>query len=64
MRHPRGAPHPCVTIAVPGSLTLSADFKTENEHRLEICEAGRWLHQKEYVAAATSNTSKARPGSG
>jgi L-fuculose-phosphate aldolase len=36
---------------------LSADFKTENEHRLEICDVGRWLHQKEYVAASDGNLS-------
>jgi L-fuculose-phosphate aldolase len=36
---------------------LSAEYKTENEHRLEICEIGRRLHQKEYVAASDGNLS-------
>lgn len=33
------------------------DYKSENEHRLEICEAGRWLHQKGFVAASDGNIS-------
>ena len=28
------------------------EYKSENEHRLEICETGRWLHQKGFVAAS------------
>lgn len=41
---------------------MSAEFKTENEHRLEICETGRRLHQKEYVAASDGNLSVRLPG--
>ncbi len=36
---------------------LALDYKTENEHRQEICETGRWLHQKSYVAASDGNIS-------
>lgn len=32
-------------------------IKTEGELRREICEIGRWLHQKEYVAAYDGNIS-------
>ncbi len=32
-------------------------FQSENEHRQEICEAGRWLHQKGFVAASDGNIS-------
>ncbi len=39
-----------------------SDYKTENEHRLEICEAGRWLHQKGFVAASDGNLSVRLPG--
>ncbi len=38
------------------------DHKSENEHRLEICEAGRWLHQKGFVAASDGNISVRLPG--
>jgi L-fuculose-phosphate aldolase len=41
---------------------LAADFKTENEHRQDICETGRWLHQKSYVAASDGNISIRLPG--
>ena len=39
-----------------------ADYKSENEHRLEICETGRWLHQKGFVAASDGNISVRLPG--
>ena len=39
-----------------------AEFKTENEHRQDICEAGRWLHQKGFVAASDGNISVRLPG--
>ena len=38
------------------------EFKTENEHRLEICETGKWLHQKGFVAASDGNISVRLPG--
>src|SRR5436305_3615007 len=38
------------------------DYKSENEHRLEICETGRWLHQKGFVAASDGNLSVRLPG--
>ena len=31
--------------------------KTEDEHRREICEVGRWVHQREYIAATDGNLS-------
>ncbi|MEE9234570.1 MAG: class II aldolase/adducin family protein [Candidatus Acidoferrales bacterium] len=31
--------------------------KTEDEHRREICEVGRWVHQREYIAATDGNIS-------
>src|SRR5207302_10615559 len=34
------------TITRFGATWTMADYKSENEHRLEICETGRWLHQK------------------
>ena len=37
------------------------EYKSENEHRLEICEAGKWLHQKGYVAASDGNLSVRLP---
>jgi L-fuculose-phosphate aldolase len=37
------------------------EYKSENEHRLEICEAGRWLHQKGFVAASDGNLSVRLP---
>ncbi len=36
---------------------MASEFKTENEHRHEICEVGRWLHQKSFVAATDGNLS-------
>ena len=36
---------------------MSAEFKTETEHRQEICDTGRLLHQKEYIAASDGNIS-------
>jgi len=38
------------------------EYKSENEHRLEICETGRWLHQKGFVAASDGNISVRLPG--
>ena len=38
------------------------EYKSENEHRLEICEAGKWLHQKGFVAASDGNLSVRLPG--
>lgn len=35
----------------PGSL------KTEDEHRREMCTVGRWIHQREYIAATDGNLS-------
>ena len=35
----------------PGKL------KTEDEHRRDICTVGRWIHQREYVAATDGNVS-------
>jgi L-fuculose-phosphate aldolase len=31
--------------------------KSEHEHRQDICECGRWLHQKGFVAASDGNIS-------
>lgn len=31
--------------------------KTEDEHRRDLCEVGRWVHQREYVAATDGNVS-------
>lgn len=31
--------------------------KTEDEHRREMCEVGRWIHQREYIAATDGNLS-------
>jgi len=36
--------------------------KTENEHRQDICEIGRLLHQKGFVAATDGNVSVRLPG--
>ncbi len=36
-------------IITPGSL------KTDDEHRADICNVGRWLHQRGYVAATDGN---------
>ena len=41
---------------------MASDFKTENELRQEICEVGRWLHQKGYVASTDGNISTRLPG--
>ena len=31
--------------------------KTEDEHRRDLCEVGRWIHQREYIAASDGNLS-------
>jgi L-fuculose-phosphate aldolase len=37
--------------------------KTEDEHRREVCQVGRWVHQREYVAATDGNiTVRLDPG--
>jgi L-fuculose-phosphate aldolase len=32
-------------------------LKTEEEHRRDVCTVGRWIHQREYVAASDGNLS-------
>ena len=32
-------------------------LKTEEEHRRDLCTVGRWIHQREYVAATDGNLS-------
>lgn len=32
-------------------------IKTEDEHRRDICTVGRWIHQREYIAATDGNLS-------
>lgn len=44
--------HPCSLLMVtPGHV------KSDDEHRKEICEVGRWLHQLRYVASTDGNIS-------
>lgn len=31
--------------------------KTDDEHRRELCQVGRWIHQREYVASTDGNLS-------
>ena len=31
--------------------------KTEEEHRRDLCEVGRWIHEREYIAATDGNLS-------
>ena len=38
-------------MVTPGKL------KTEEEHRRDICAVGRWIHQREYIAATDGNIS-------
>lgn len=38
-------------MVTPGQL------KTEAEHRRDLCTVGRWIHQREYVAATDGNLS-------
>ncbi|MFQ5778980.1 MAG: class II aldolase/adducin family protein, partial [Terriglobia bacterium] len=38
-------------MVTPGKL------KTEDEHRRDICAVGRWIHQREYIAATDGNLS-------
>lgn len=39
-------------------MTLSpGHLKTEDEHRRDLCLVGRWIHQREYVAATDGNLS-------
>ncbi|MBI2956029.1 MAG: class II aldolase/adducin family protein [Acidobacteria bacterium] len=42
--------------ATPVSLTPGT-LKTEDEHRRDLCLVGRWIHQREYVAATDGNLS-------
>lgn len=32
-------------------------MKTDDEHRRDLCEVGRWIHQREYIAATDGNLS-------
>jgi len=39
-------------------MTLTpGHLKTEDEHRRDLCQVGRWIHQREYVAATDGNLS-------
>ena len=39
-------------------MTLTpGHLKTEDEHRRDLCLVGRWIHQREYVAATDGNLS-------
>ena len=39
-------------------MTLTAGhLKTEDEHRRDLCLVGKWIHQREYVAATDGNLS-------
>lgn len=40
----------------PDSLSPGA-LKTEDEHRRDICTAGRWIHERAYVASTDGNIS-------
>ena len=42
---------PCCRSISPGAL------KTEDEHRRDICTAGRWIHQRGFVASTDGNIS-------
>jgi L-fuculose-phosphate aldolase len=41
---------------IPDSISPGA-LKTEDEHRRDICTAGRWIHQRGFVAATDGNIS-------
>lgn len=38
-------------------MVTPGQVKTDDEHRKEICEVGRWLHERSYVAATDGNIS-------
>lgn len=38
-------------------MVTPGHVKTEDEHRKEICEVGRWIHQLHYVASTDGNIS-------
>ncbi|MFQ5664320.1 MAG: class II aldolase/adducin family protein [Terriglobia bacterium] len=38
-------------------MVTPGQIKTDEEHRREICTVGRWIHQREYVAATDGNLS-------
>lgn len=54
----------CASIAAEHWKNLRPAFKTENEHRHEICEIGRLLHQKDFVSATDGNISVRLPDGG
>ena len=41
---------------MPDSI-LPGSLKTEDEHRRELCTAGRWLHQRGYTPSTDGNIS-------
>ena len=41
---------------IPDSL-LSGHAKSEEQHRREICIAGRWMYEREYIVACEGNLS-------
>jgi len=43
-------------ILYPDSISPGA-LKTEDEHRRDICTAGRWIHERGYVASTDGNIS-------
>jgi L-fuculose-phosphate aldolase len=43
-------------ILFPDSISPGA-LKTEDEHRRDICTAGRWIHERGYVASTDGNIS-------
>ncbi|HLW82672.1 MAG TPA: class II aldolase/adducin family protein [Candidatus Acidoferrales bacterium] len=42
---------------MPPELISHGALKHEDEHRRDICAVGRWLHQREFVAATDGNIS-------
>jgi L-fuculose-phosphate aldolase len=43
-------------VLFPDSISPGA-LKTEDEHRRDICTAGRWIHERGYVASTDGNIS-------
>ncbi|MFQ5927502.1 MAG: class II aldolase/adducin family protein [Terriglobia bacterium] len=38
-------------------MVTAGMVKTDDEHRRDVCSVGRWIHQREYVAATDGNLS-------
>ncbi len=44
-------------MATRSDTITAGNLKTDDEHRTDICNVGRWLHQRGYVAATDGNIS-------